>query len=1034
MPTKVITVCVKGMIGRGVVDVDIVDGELIFTLSDGTTVNLGNIMGPKGDPGENATITIGQTTTGDPGTNASVTNTGTETDAVLNFTIPKGVPAGFGTPTAKATTLDPGSDATVKVTASGTNEEKVFSFEFGIPEGLKGNTGDAAGFGTPTASVQTLTPDKKATVSVTATGEDTEKVFDFQFGIPKGDTGDAAGFDTPTATAQTLPSGSNATAAVQASGADTAKKFDFSFGIPKGDKGDTGNAAGFGTPTATASTLDPDDPATASVTSSGEDTEKVFNFTFGIPKGDTGDPAGFDAPSATASTLEAGSSATVSVSASGPDTLKKFEFAFGIPKGDKGDKGDQGEGLDILGTYDTLEALQQAVQNPVQGDIYQIGTVAPYTLYMWDETDTPGWISLGQLQGPTGADGTTFTPSVDEAGNLSWSNIDGKPNPETVNIKGPQGLQGLTGEQGTTFTPSVSAEGVLSWTNDGDAENPDPVNIRGPQGEQGTPGADGAPGQDGAPGVNGVTFTPSVSEDGTISWTNDGNLQNPDSVNIMGPQGAQGNAGPGIAAGGTAGQFLVKSGSADYQTEWKTLDDSAVVNPNLLINADFRDPANPTGQTAWQAVDFHYIEALSPWGLSMSGLPSMTLEDGYATLSGNNSYIGQQVLGLEVGETYTASALLQDGTFVSGSGTYTGSSTAVVLASGEDTTGNPIRLTVINASSWKSSFVFENEPINGAASSVDVVALKLEKGTRQTLAYEEGGTWKLYEAPNRAKQMAMLPMFGYTPTNNDHALLSYPRRTLVGQFDNVAENLAKPWFKFAHLSFPYANRDTYIAFRVFNPYIGVNSAKNHTRENGILDAHIRTDGQTKIQEANLVWEYANDFIEPSSFVMCYRESEDPLGIVAELWVKRDTPWSTINFEVISESGNGNLSWNQDWILDGGQTTKGGEASLPSDMTQLVSTINKLKGVNPDVSSITLTSAGWTGEASPYTQAVTLAGVTANTKVDLQPDAATISQLITDTVAGMYIANDGGTLTAYAVNAKPTTDLTIQVTLTETTGG
>lgn len=89
---------------------------------------------------------------------------------------------------------------------------------------------------------------------------------------------------------------------------------------------------------------------------------------------------------------------------------------------------------------------------------------------------------------------------------------------------------------------------------------------------------------------------------------------------------------------------------------------------------------------------------------------------------------------------------------------------------------------------------------------------------------------------------------------------------------------------------------------------------------------------------------------------------------------------------------------------------------------------------PDVSSITLTSAGWTGEASPYTQAVTLAGVTANTKVDLQPDAATISQLITDTVAGMYIANDGGTLTAYAVNAKPTTDLTIQVTLTETTGG
>lgn len=1024
MPTKVITVCVKGMIGRGVVDVDIIDGELVFTLSDGTTVNLGNIMGPKGDPGENATITIGQTTTGDPGTNASVTNTGTETDAILNFTIPKGVPAGFGTPTAKVTTLDPGSDATVKVTASGTNEEKVFSFEFGIPEGLKGNTGDAAGFGTPTASVQTLTPDKQATVSVTATGEDTEKVFDFQFGIPKGDTGDAAGFDTPTATAQTLPSGSNATAAVQASGADTAKKFDFSFGIPKGDKGDTGNAAGFGTPTASASTLDPDDPATASVTASGEDTEKVFNFTFGIPKGDTGDPAGFDTPSATSSTLEAGSSATVSVSASGPDTLKKFEFSFGIPKGDKGDKGDQGEGLDILGTYDTLEALQQAVQNPAQGDIYQIGTVAPYTLYMWDETDTPGWISLGQLQGPTGADGTTFTPSVDEAGNLSWSNNDGKPNPETVNIKGPQGLQGLTGEQGTTFTPSVSAEGVLSWTNDGDAENPDPVNIRGPQGAQGTPGADGAPGQDGAPGVNGVTFTPSVSEDGTISWTNDGNLQNPDSVNIMGPQGAQGNAGPGIASGGTDGQFLVKSGSVDYQTEWKTLDPKDInINPNLLVNADFRDPANPTGQTSWQAVNYRYIDALSPWVLSMAGLPSMTLQDGYATFAGEASYIGQKVPSLEVGETYTASCLLQDGTFVSGSAQHP-SSNYVVIASGTDTNGVPISFRLSNAEGWVNDFVVYNARSNDAATSVNIVAIKLERGSKQTLAYQDGATWKLYEAPNRAKQMSLLPMFGTGSANRDGALLSYPRRTGVGQYDDVAENLAKPWFKFAHVDFSNANSDTYIAFRVSNAY-----DKNHgSTEQGILLAHIRANATAGIGNIQFVWEYANPGIDPSEFVVCYQDKTDTSPIHAELWCKRAESWNRMCFEVISELDA--YGFCQNWILDGGFVTKGGEASLPSDMTQLVSTINMLKGVNPSVTSISLPTASWTGDASPYSQVITVSGVTNNSKIDLQPDATIISQLITDTVAGLYIVNDDTTVTAYAVNAKPTVDLTIQATITE----
>lgn len=39
----------------------------------------------------------------------------------------------------------------------------------------------------------------------------------------------------------------------------------------------------------------------------------------------------------------------------------------------------------------------------------------------------------------------------------------------------------------------------------------------------------------------GVTFTPSVSDVGEISWTNDGGLTNPDTVDIRGPQGPIGN-------------------------------------------------------------------------------------------------------------------------------------------------------------------------------------------------------------------------------------------------------------------------------------------------------------------------------------------------------------------------------------------------------------------------------------------------------------------------------------------------------------
>lgn len=47
---------------------------------------------PPGPPGVAATVTIGTVTTGAPGTPAEVTNSGTAQNAVLNFTIPQGLP------------------------------------------------------------------------------------------------------------------------------------------------------------------------------------------------------------------------------------------------------------------------------------------------------------------------------------------------------------------------------------------------------------------------------------------------------------------------------------------------------------------------------------------------------------------------------------------------------------------------------------------------------------------------------------------------------------------------------------------------------------------------------------------------------------------------------------------------------------------------------------------------------------------------------------------------------------------------------
>ncbi len=73
-------------------------------------------------------------------------------------------------------------------------------------------------------------------------------------------------------------------------------------------------------------------------------------------------------------------------------------------------------------------------------------------------------------------------------------------------------------KDGTTFTPSVSDEGVLSWSNSDGKENPAAVSIKGPKGnpgdkgDKGDPGKNGADGSTGAAGADGVT--PHIGENG----------------------------------------------------------------------------------------------------------------------------------------------------------------------------------------------------------------------------------------------------------------------------------------------------------------------------------------------------------------------------------------------------------------------------------------------------------------------------------------------------------------------------------------
>ena len=230
------------------------------------------------------------------------------------------------------------------------------------------------------------------------------------------------------------------------------------------------------------------------------------------------------------------------------------------PKGDKGDKGDPGTGLSIKGQYESLEALQLAVPSPAIGDNYYVGASAPYDVYTWAEVNgTPQWIDGGVLQGAPGekgdkgdpgdpgapgANGGYYSPSVDTSGNLTWA-ASGPSMPEVAgtNIKGPKGDTGEQGPQGTQGAQGPQGEPGPQ----GEQGIQGPPGEKGDTGDTGPQGPAGADGQDGAPGENGGYYTPTVDDEGNLTWAGSkGDMPPVEGANIRGPAGADGEGIPEI--------------------------------------------------------------------------------------------------------------------------------------------------------------------------------------------------------------------------------------------------------------------------------------------------------------------------------------------------------------------------------------------------------------------------------------------------------------------------------------------------------
>jgi hypothetical protein len=86
-------------------------------------------------------------------------------------------------------------------------------------------------------------------------------------------------------------------------------------------------------------------------------------------------------------------------------------------------------------------------------------------------------------------------------------------------------------------------------------------------------------------------------------------------------------------------------------------------------------------------------------------------------------------------------------------------------------------------------------------------------------------------------------------------------------------------------------------------------------------------------------------------------------------------------------------------------------------------------VLPRVTTISIPVASWSGGSSPYYQTVSINTVTSATKIELNPTVAQIVSLQNDDIA-LMAENDNGTVTIYSFGGKPSSDMTMQCTLTE----
>lgn len=110
-----------------------------------------------------------------------------------------------------------------------------------------------------------------------------------------------------------------------------------------------------------------------------------------------------------------------------------------------------------------------------------------------------------------------------------------------------------------------------------------------------------------------------------------------------------------------------------------------------------------------------------------------------------------------------------------------------------------------------------------------------------------------------------------------------------------------------------------------------------------------------------------------------------------------------------------------------------DGSFHIDGTDAKGVLKRKQITSSKISTITLPISNWVESANIYSQVVTVAGATANSKIDIHPTPEQLVELQSAGIALMAV-NEGGVITVYALNHKPTSDYVMQVTITEVNEG